>query len=56
MEKVKEKNNKDDLLIIRIESKLKEEFTNINKSKKIKNSQKVRDWIEDYVTENKVYK
>lgn len=43
---------KDDYLVLRIESNLKEQFTKINKQKNIKNSVKIRDWIEDYIQDN----
>lgn len=45
-------NRKDDLIIIRIEKELKKQFTSINKQSNIKNSQKIRGWIEDYVKNN----
>lgn len=46
------KNRKDDLLIVRIEKKLKSDFTTLNKKNKVKNSQKIRAWIKDYLEEN----
>lgn len=50
---VKQKAIKDDMLIIRIDKQAKEKFTFINKKKKIKNSQRVREWIEEYIKENR---
>ncbi|NCU19114.1 hypothetical protein [Pallidibacillus pasinlerensis] len=44
---------KDDLIVFRIERKIKEEFTKINKERNIKNSAKIRGWIQDYIQSNK---
>lgn len=44
---------KDDLIVLRIERKIKEEFTKINKERNIKNSAKIRGWIQDYIQSNK---
>lgn len=47
------KQRKDDLLIVRIEKQLKEEFTNINKTKNRKNSTTIRRWIQEFVGKHK---
>lgn len=44
---------KDDHLIIRIEKDLKQEFTKINKKKKVKYSKVIRNWITEYVAQHK---
>lgn len=41
--------SKDDLIIVRIEKRIKSEFTDIIKEKKIKQSQMIRGWIKEYV-------
>lgn len=45
---------KNELIIIRIEKKLKDDFILINKEKNIKSSQKIRQWIREYVKNNKI--
>lgn len=45
--------NKDDLIIIRIEKRIKNEFTDIIKEKKLKQSQMIRGWIKEYVNSHR---
>ncbi|MED4852195.1 hypothetical protein P9386_10240 [Caldifermentibacillus hisashii] len=49
MKVTKKNNNKDDILVIRIEKEIKKQFTKINKENNIKNSQKLRGWIKAYI-------